>query len=108
MVGLWLPWALVALMFVVSAWGITQTPDNARLPMQWGIRGDVNWRAPRAVALLFSPVLAVITLGLTFWLAGSQDERLGLLPTFIAAAFLIVHGLHVYFALRDVHMSRGS
>lgn len=94
---------MVALMFVTSAWAFTQTPDGARLPMQWGIRGDVNWRAPRAIALLFAPVLAIITLGFLFALAGARIGELGWLPMFIAAVFVITHGIYVFFALRDVN-----
>jgi len=30
-----------------------------RLPMQWGLTGDVTWSAPRAVALAFVPMLGV-------------------------------------------------
>ncbi|MEZ5959763.1 MAG: hypothetical protein R3C30_04965 [Hyphomonadaceae bacterium] len=103
MTSMWLPWAIVALMFLTSAWAFTQTPEGARLPMQWGIRGDVNWRAPRAVALLFSPVLAVITLGLLYWLAGPSLAELGWLTLFIAAIFAVTHGAYVFFALRDVN-----
>ncbi|MGD9968518.1 MAG: hypothetical protein AB7T59_18520 [Hyphomonadaceae bacterium] len=102
-----LPWALVALMFVTSAWAFTQTPDNARFPMQWGIRGDVNWRAPRAIALLFSPILAAAVIGLIFWLAGPQGERLGWLPSAISAVFLITHGVYLYFALRETNGRSG-
>jgi hypothetical protein len=75
--------------------------------MQWGIRGQVNWRAPRAVALLFSPALAVIVLGLMYWLAGSRSEALGLLPFFVAVVFLVTHGAYLYFALRDVGARTG-
>ncbi|MEZ5955594.1 MAG: hypothetical protein R3C27_00050 [Hyphomonadaceae bacterium] len=109
MTSAWLPWAIVALMFVTSAWALTQTPDDARLPMQWGIRGDVNWRAPRAVALLFSPALAILTLGFLYWLAGPDLAELGWLPVFIAAIFAATHGAYVFFALRDVnaHNNRG-
>jgi len=103
MTSAWLPWALVALMFVTSAWAFTQTPDGARLPMQWGIRGAVNWRAPRVIALLFAPVLAIITLGILFALAGARVCELAWLPTFIAAVFVIAHGIYVFFALRDVN-----
>jgi len=103
MTSAWLPWAMVALMFVTSGWALTQTPDGARLPMQWGIRGDVTWRAPRAVALLFSPMLAIATLGLLYWLAGSHVAELGWLAVFIAAIFVITHGIYVFFALRDVN-----
>ncbi|MGD9982337.1 MAG: hypothetical protein AB7H66_09705 [Hyphomonadaceae bacterium] len=105
MTSAWLPWALVALMFVASGWALTQTPDGARFPMQWGIRGDVNWRAPRAVALLFNPTLAILVIAMTFWFAGPQDAQLGWLPSVIAAVFLITHGVYVYFALRDVNAS---
>lgn len=36
--------------------------SEARLPMQWGFTGQVNWSAPRRVVLAFMPVLAIFLL----------------------------------------------
>ena len=41
----------------------TRFQNEARLPMQWGFTGQVNWSAPRRVALSFMPILAVALLG---------------------------------------------
>ena len=30
-----------------------------RLPMQWGVTGEVTWSAPRRVALAFMPALSL-------------------------------------------------
>ena len=34
--------------------------DEARLPMQWWLSGQVTWSAPRPIALAFMPALAVL------------------------------------------------
>ena len=108
MVGALFPWVAVALMFAASAFAFLQVPADARLPMQWGIRGDVTWRAPRAVALLFAPVLALFILGFIASLAGPRAEQLSGLTSGIALVFLTAHGLYVYFALRDVQGGRAE
>ncbi|QJU58881.1 hypothetical protein HL653_14875 [Sphingomonas sp. AP4-R1] len=41
----------------------TRFGSEARLPMQWGFTGQVNWSARRRVALAFVPVLAIVLLG---------------------------------------------
>ena len=41
----------------------TRFRSEGRLPMQWGLTGQVNWSAPRRVALAFVPVLAIVLLG---------------------------------------------
>ena len=38
--------------------------DEDRLPMQWWITGEVNWYAPRRLALAFIPALAVAVISL--------------------------------------------
>ncbi len=93
-------------MYVLSAWGWAMTPSGVRLPMQWNIRGEVNWRAPRAVALLFSPSLAVLTVGLTAWLATSEPGQMAWLSGAIATVFLLTHGVYLYFAIQDVKRNR--
>jgi hypothetical protein len=108
MVGALFPWVMVGLMFLASALAFAQLPGSARLPMQWGIRGQVTWRAPRAVALLFAPVLAVLVLGFITGIAGPRAAELSGLTIGIALVFVIAHSLYVFFALRDVQESRGA
>src|SRR5687767_16007670 len=102
-----LPWVMVGLMFAASALAFAQLPGEARLPMQWGIRGQVTWRAPRAVALLFAPVLAVLILGFITALAGPRVAEMTGLTISIALVFVVAHALHVFLALRDVQDQRG-
>ncbi|MBB3389215.1 putative MAPEG superfamily protein [Rhizobium sp. BK275] len=40
----------------------TVAPNVAKLPMQWSLKGKVNWTAPRAIAFAFIPVLAAVVL----------------------------------------------
>ena len=62
MFALFLALAFVAVLAAMSwraARGLTR---EMRLPMQWGFDGRPIWRAPRDVALSFTPVLAALTL----------------------------------------------
>lgn len=55
----------VAILIVMSFRANSHFSDQARLPMQWGIDGSVNWTTPRRVALSFTPALAAIVLAAT-------------------------------------------
>jgi uncharacterized membrane protein len=107
MLETWLPWAIVAIMFVASAFAYAQAPAGAQLPMQWGIAGRVGWRAPRAVAVLFSPLLAIAVLAFTSGVAPDLAAREAFPHRMlIAVVFLIAHLGHLFFALRDVEERR--
>jgi hypothetical protein len=41
----------------------TRFHSETRLPMQWGLTGEVNWYAPRRLALAFMPAFAIVILG---------------------------------------------
>ncbi len=65
-----------------------------RLPMHWGLDGKVNSTAPRAFALSFTPVLAVIVLLPAAVLPGNAG-RAPLPVLFLAVTFIAVHLLHL-------------
>lgn len=73
-----------------------------RLPMQWSIGGDVTWTAPRRIALLFIPVLALFVLIAavlsTFFLEPHPgQEGIEVLVVFILSLSLIgAHSLHIW------------
>ncbi|WP_137679985.1 hypothetical protein [Aurantiacibacter suaedae] len=75
--------------------------DYARLPMQWGLHGQVNWTAPRALALSFIPVLAGVVLTSAFVASLAASPREGqedaALPVFLilGGMFVGIFALHL-------------
>ncbi|MBA8845010.1 heme/copper-type cytochrome/quinol oxidase subunit 4 [Ochrobactrum sp. RC6B] len=49
--------------------------DLERLPMQWGLSGQVNWTAPRVLGLAFVPVLYTVLAGIFIWAAEHDPEK---------------------------------
>lgn len=49
--------------------------DLERLPMQWGLSGQVNWTAPRVLGLAFVPVLYAVLAGIFIWAAEHDPEQ---------------------------------
>lgn len=49
--------------------------DLERLPMQWGLSGQVNWTAPRVLGLAFVPVLYAVLAGIFIWAAEHDPEK---------------------------------
>jgi hypothetical protein len=108
MVGALFPWVAVGFMFAASVFALVQVPSDVRLPMQWGIRGQVTWRAPPAVALFFAPLLAVVIVGLMTLTGAQSSAGLGGAPVLVALVLLVVHGLYVFLVLRDLEERGGG
>ena len=51
----------IALMILGSVIACKKTPKDARFPMQWGMDGKVNYRAPKIVAASLFPAIATNT-----------------------------------------------
>lgn len=51
--------------------------SEARLPMQWGFTGAVNWSAPRRLALAFMPILSAGILGFFTFMSMNVAPRAG-------------------------------
>ena len=85
----------------MSIWANRRFKNEDRLPMQWSLSGSVNWTAPRAVALAFTPVLAAIvllaTVALTTFLQPRPGQAALVIPTniFMALVFVGAHALHL-------------
>ena len=96
----------VAMLVVMSALAARTMSPDLRLPMQWGFDGRPRWRAPRNLALSFTPVLAALTLtptALASLLGPLQgaDARLyfGVL-TGMGVAWIGAHALHLWLVAR--------
>lgn len=57
-----LAWSALAIatMLAASWYAWTQLPADAQLPIHWNIAGEVDGYAPKAMALLFAPAVAVL------------------------------------------------
>lgn len=76
-------------------------PRDRRLPMQWGLHGRPTWRAPRDLALSFTPVLAGLTLiptalaSLLGPLEGADARRYFGVLIVMGSAWVGAHALHL-------------
>lgn len=68
--------------------------DLQNLPMQWSLTGRVNWSAPRAMALAFTPLLALVVLFAAATGLAGDIEVWGV--AVMAAAFVGLHLLHLW------------
>lgn len=66
--------ASVVAMLAISAWAWGQIPDDAQIPIHWGINGQPDGYAPKSVGLLFTPALGVV-LGAVFLAIPRIDPR---------------------------------
>ena len=79
---------------------------DARVAMQWGIDGKPTWRAPVLLAVSFTPLLALFTLGLTAIAGLGADSQLPKLILIGEGVFLVLlHVAHMHFALREQRRS---
>ncbi|MBN9318831.1 MAG: hypothetical protein BGN86_13275 [Caulobacterales bacterium 68-7] len=99
----------IALLIAASVWANRRFADQASLPMQWGISGQVNWTAPRRVALAFTPVLGGVIIGGTaaLLIAGvpthpGQEHMGAQVLAMQGMAFLAGHTLHLWLISRTV------
>lgn len=99
---------VIALMCLVATRANDRFRTHARLPMQWGWHGQVNWTAPRKVALAFMPALAVLVLGLHSALSMITVPRPGqahlVLPILILTGLtlLAIQAFHLWIIARTL------
>jgi uncharacterized membrane protein len=95
-------------MLAASAWSWPQIADDARVPIHWGVDGQVDGYGPKWVGLLGIPGLALLVLGLLAVIPRIEPRRDNLErsgPAYVATGlgvmgFLVVlHGLVVMAAL---------
>lgn len=98
---------------VALGWMILRSRDalrhfarHERLPMQWGLDGSPTWRAPRTIALFFTPALAAASLAIPLGLfaavpagsarTGESDAALLTVTLGMALAYAAAHAGHLW------------
>lgn len=96
----WLQWVILCIPVLASLAAMPFATD--RVPMQWNLRGEVNWYAPKTWGLLVMPVTVLISFGFVFWKesqdAGRYRESDGSLTAHGKATRLIRLGISVLLA----------
>ena len=100
--------AAVAVLSALSLWADGRFSASDRLPMQWSLSGEVNWSAPRPLALAFVPVLAAFLMAIDLWLH-RRNARLARRNTALpAVGFLMGYGFYLGLLLRFVPTGDGA
>lgn len=60
-----------------------------KLPMQWGLSGQVNWTAPRAIGLAFFPVLYALIAAFIIFAGISGDAAITIRSLLIFSTIMI-------------------
>jgi|GEM_PF-318694 len=69
-------WLQLLLLVVPMLAALLATPFATEpVPMQWSLRGQVNWYTPKEWGLLVLPVTMLLTIGLVFFLEGRDRNR---------------------------------
>lgn len=83
--------------------------NEARLPMQWGLNGTVNWTAKRVLALSVVPALATCILAATVISTLVLQPRPGQegmevpVTIMVGLGFVGVHALHLWLIERTLN-----
>lgn len=100
---------MIVLLCAASIWANRRFRDEDRLPMQWSLSGDVNWTAPRRVALALMPALGALILGgMALAILASGSPRPGQenleAPVVLLGGLIIlaIHGFHLWMIERTV------
>lgn len=87
--------------------------NERRLPMQWGLTGEVNWSAPRYLALAFFPLSAIAVLGfqtiLSINVVPKAAQEGPVLPVLIGtgAALIAMQLLHFWLIAKTLRRDAG-
>ncbi len=81
-----------------------------RIPMQWGLTGEVNWSAPRWFAFSFMPALGIVVLGFQTILSMNAAPRAGqeglVFPVLVGTGVTLVAVQLLHFWLIEKTLSR--
>ena len=100
---------LIAIAIAIRANASLRNED--RLPMQWSIRGEVNWTAPRLVGLCFIPVVSIGAL-IWFCFLSRMPTRPGqehlVIPVLllVGTMFIAVQLLHLWLVFKTLHRNK--
>lgn len=100
----------ILVLAVLALWANNRFRDEARLPMQWWLTGEVTWSAPRPLALAFVPALAVATFAIYALMGVKVPPRVGqedmVFPAFVGLGTLFVAVQLLHFWLVEKTLSR--
>lgn len=84
--------------------------NERQLPMQWGLTGEVNWSAPRYLALASMPIITIAVLGFQTILSMNVAPRPGqeglVLPALVGTGVTLIVLQLIHFWMIDKALRR--
>lgn len=102
----------IATLVVMSIRANSRFRDVEKLPMQWSLKGAVNWTAPRKVALSLTPILGAIILifiAISSVMLEPRPGQEGLevpITIVVALTLFAVHALHLHLIAKTLNSNR--
>lgn len=81
----------------MSRWAERRFRSCERLPMQWGLHGQVNWTMRRKPALMIAPAIGAVSMGLVLL----QGKGTGTVAV-VGGAVVAAHLFHIWMINRRV------
>lgn len=93
----------IAGMAAIAFWAYRNVaPHSDRLPMQWSADGNVNWRAPRLLAIATTPVVMLTIIGLIFVLSRHDHAERNMALLWVSFIGPALQALHMALVARTV------
>ena len=91
----------IAAMAGIAIWTYRNVaPDADRLPMQWSVRGAINWRAPRLIAVAVTPLLMLTLIVVIFIFSRDDHAERNMALLWISFLGPALHALHMALVAR--------
>lgn len=91
----------IAAMAGIAIWAYRNVaPDSDRLPMQWSVRGAINWRAPRLIAVAVTPLLMLTLIVVIFIFSRDDHAERNMALLWISFLGPALHALHMALVAR--------
>ncbi|ODS58908.1 MAG: hypothetical protein ABS40_00880 [Agrobacterium sp. SCN 61-19] len=91
----------IAAMAGIAIWAYRNVaPDADRLPMQWSVRGAINWRAPRLIAVAVTPLLMLTLIVVIFIFSRDNHSERNMALLWISFLGPALQALHMALVAR--------
>lgn len=93
----------IGAMASIAIWAYRNiAPQADKLPMQWSARGEINWRAPRIVAVAASPLLMISLIVVIFVFSRHDHAERNMALLWVSFIGPALQALHMALVARTV------
>lgn len=102
MISIYICLGVIALLVGISLKARRHFTPQERIPMQWNMKGEINWSARRDIAIWIIPAIGLGTLIFMLWIFAISDILNHILGCsilgFTGLMLVIIHQVHMRYA----------